>query len=127
MIENTLDSIWELSINDTGVGISLHDLNYMKNMAGSNKNEIKKKIIKEMPNWMSPSGEFGIGLHSAFLLLKNLPDIDNKISFYTNSYISNEMLSIDMYSPLGEKILFYYKNFSRSYKEKHRNIFKNKL
>ncbi|ENX40716.1 HD domain-containing protein [Acinetobacter courvalinii] len=102
-IENTLNSIWELSINDNGIGISLHDLNYMKSMAGSNKNEIKKKIIKEMPYWMRPSGEFGIGLHSAFLLLKNLPDNDNKISFSTNSYISNETLNIDMYSPLGEK------------------------
>ncbi len=102
-IDNTLNSIWELSINDNGVGISLHDLNYMKSMAASNKNGIKKKIINEMPCWMRPSGEFGIGLHSAFLLLKNLPINDNKITFSTNSYVSNETLNIDMYSPLGEK------------------------
>lgn len=103
-IDNSLDTVWELSIKDNGLGISQNDLFYMQNMAGSYKNIEKNKIINEMPAWMRPSGKFGIGLHSAFLLLdENLEENENKIRFRTCSYLNNETLEIEMFSPLGGK------------------------
>ncbi|MFW2095228.1 histidine kinase [Acinetobacter sp. ULE_I057] len=102
-IEGTLDSIWEFQIIDQGIGMSMIDLGYMQTMAGSSKNIHKKKIINEMPQWMRPSGEFGIGLHSAFLLTKDLSDEMQSIRFNTYSYFSHESLDIEMFSPLGGK------------------------
>lgn len=102
-IEGTLDSIWEFQIIDQGIGMSMVDLGYMQTMAGSSKNIHKKKIINEMPKWMRPSGEFGIGLHSAFLLTKDLPVEFQSIKFNTYSYFSHECLDVEMFSPLGGK------------------------
>uniref|UniRef100_UPI00300BBAA6 HD domain-containing protein n=1 Tax=Acinetobacter ursingii TaxID=108980 RepID=UPI00300BBAA6 len=94
---------WEISIRDKGIGISLKDLNYMQKMAGSNRNYEKKKIIEDMPIWMRPSGEFGIGLHSAFLLCKDLPEEDQFLKFTTMNYFTSEKLEVEMSSPLGNK------------------------
>ncbi|MCH7387373.1 histidine kinase [Acinetobacter modestus] len=102
-IEGSLDSIWEFQIIDQGIGMSMVDLGYMQTMAGSGKNIHKKKIINEMPQWMRPSGEFGIGLHSAFLLTKDLPDEMQSIRFNTYSYFTHDSLDIEMFSPLGGK------------------------
>lgn len=103
-IEGTLDSIWKFKIKDKGIGISRNDLEHMQNMAGSYRNLEKIKIIEQMPIWMRPSGKFGIGLQSAFLLLdKNLDEKDKKIQFKTCSYINNEVLEVEMFSPLGGK------------------------
>lgn len=98
-----MDSIWEFQIIDQGIGMSMVDLGYMQTMAGSSKNIHKKKIINEMPKWMRPSGEFGIGLHSAFLLTKDLPVEFQSIKFNTYSYFSHECLDVEMFSPLGGK------------------------
>ncbi|RZG72748.1 histidine kinase [Acinetobacter wuhouensis] len=102
-IEGSLDSIWEFQIIDQGIGMSMVDLGYMQTMAGSSKNAHKKKIINEMPQWMRPSGEFGIGLHSAFLLTKDLPMEFQNIRFETCSYFTHDSLDIEMSSPLGGK------------------------
>ena len=96
-------SLWELSIEDNGVGISRTDLEYMQKIAGSKNNKEKKKIIAQMPEWMRPSGEFGIGLHSAFLLMKDLPAKHQKITIFTKSRLTNESLKIELNSPLFGK------------------------
>ncbi|MGR2921461.1 HD domain-containing protein [Acinetobacter sp. 1125_18A] len=103
-IDGTLDAIWKFTIKDKGIGISKNDLVHMQNMAGSYKNLEKIKMVEEMPIWMRPSGKFGIGLQSAFLLLdRDLDEQDKKIQFKTCSYINNEVLEIEMFSPLGGK------------------------
>ncbi len=102
-LSNSLDSIWQLSIIDQGIGISLNDLGYMQNMAGSSRNKNRKLIINQMPIWMRPSGEFGIGLHSAFLLAKDLNKEYQGIKISTWSYFTNESIDIEMNSPLGGK------------------------
>ena len=95
--------IWSILIKDQGVGISLDDLNFIQNMASSSRNIKKAKNIVGMPKWMGPSGEFGIGLHSTFLLTKNLPSLYQTIIYRTKNISSNEYLEIQMNSPLGEK------------------------
>ncbi|MGP5336611.1 HD domain-containing protein [Psychrobacter maritimus] len=96
-------SIWEVRIEDNGIGISKNDLTYIQKIAGSKNNKEKQKIIRDMPRWMQPSGEFGIGLHSAFLLMKDLPAQHQKIVIYTKSRITHESLKIELNSPLSGK------------------------
>jgi hypothetical protein len=86
--------LWQLEIKDSGIGISKQDLKYMKAIGSSSKNGIRKTVISKMPNWMRPSGAFGIGLQSAFLL-------SSEIKFETKSMIGGDELSIRMASPIG--------------------------
>lgn len=94
-------NIWKLNIVDKGTGISLEDLNHMQYMGGSSKNIKKLKNIREMPLWMQPSGTFGIGLHSAFLLHKNLPHEYRTLKFVTKSIVTHDTLEIKLNSPLS--------------------------
>lgn len=96
-------TLWEFSIEDNGVGISRTDLEYMQKIAGSKNNKEKQKIIRQMPEWMQPSGEFGIGLHSAFLLMKDLPAEQQKITVLTKSRLTHESLKLELHSPLSGK------------------------
>jgi hypothetical protein len=104
LVRNTEDfnSIWKLSIVDSGTGISSEDLSYMQYMGGSNKNARKTKTVKEMPTWMKPSGTFGIGLHSAFLLNKDLPSEYQHLKYITKSINSHEILEVKLNSPLSK-------------------------
>lgn len=66
-----------LVIKDRGIGITPEDVRYMARV-GSSKSENPRirKILKTMPDWLKPSGIFGIGLQSAFQL-------SSKLQFYT--------------------------------------------
>ncbi|GIA47978.1 Chaperone protein HtpG [Vibrio cholerae] len=86
----------KLSIVDKGVGISLNDFSHMMKIGGSKNNKIKNKIVNNMPKILQPSGTFGIGFQSVFLL-------SNKVVFLTKSSVSDEKLQVDMYNPLGDK------------------------
>lgn len=94
-------SIWQFSLTDKGTGISLKDLEYMQKIAGSSRNVEKKRLMKDMPIWMKPSGAFGIGLHSAFLLLEDGRPEDNKIVLETKSIMDNASYRIEMTSPIS--------------------------
>lgn len=85
------------------MGISKKDLEYMQKISGSKNNKEKQKIIRQMPEWMRPSGEFGIGLHSAFLLMKDLPYEEQKITIFTKSRLTHESLRVELNSPLSGK------------------------
>lgn len=102
-IPDSDDAWWEFKIEDKGIGIGLTDLEYMQKVAGSSKNIERQKIIDRMPKWMQPSGQFGIGLHSAFLLLKDLNDDDQKITIISTSSNDNRTYRIDFNSPLNSK------------------------
>jgi hypothetical protein len=101
--DNDDSTLWEFSIKDHGIGIARKDLEYMQKIAGSKNNKEKQKIIRQMPAWMRPSGEFGIGLHSAFLLMKDLPVEKQKILLFTKSRLTHESLKIELNSPLSGK------------------------
>jgi hypothetical protein len=85
-----------LTIQDVGVGISRSDLAAMMKVGGSYKNMWKRNICDRMPIWMRPSGAFGIGLQSAFLL-------SDQIIFETRSILSREDLVIKMSDPAGRE------------------------
>lgn len=87
-------SVWTLTIRDAGTGISRSDLEYMLRIGGSQCNIERQREIIKMPEWMKPSGTFGIGLQSAFMLC-------NEVSLLTKSLFTNEIFDITMYSPTG--------------------------
>lgn len=89
-------SVWTLTIRDTGTGISRNDLEYMLRIGGSLRNINRQNEISRMPEWMKPSGAFGIGLQSAFMLC-------NEISLITKNIFTNEIFDVTMYSPTGPK------------------------
>lgn len=89
-------SRWCLTISDEGTGISLDDLGYMLQIGGSHRNTERQNRINTMPEWMKPSGTFGIGLQSIFLLC-------DEIIVTTKSIFTNQVLKVTLYSPTGPK------------------------
>lgn len=87
-------SVWTLTLRDEGTGISRSDLEYMLRIGGSQRNIERQREINQMPEWMKPSGTFGIGLQSVFMLC-------NEISLQTKSLFTNEIFDVKMYSPTG--------------------------
>lgn len=86
---------WKFTITDNGLGINLKDINYMKSVGSSHKNTLKNDLIKDMPEWLKPSGIFGLGIHSYFM-------VTDKIQFTTKSKINNEKLILNMHNFLGK-------------------------
>lgn len=95
------NEIWVLKVKDQGTGISFNDLKYMLELGSSSKNKEKSKRIAEMPIWFKPSGVFGIGLQSGFLL-------SNKFMLITHSMLDQQKVKItfnkEKYNVLLEKI-----------------------
>lgn len=89
-------SCWTLTIRDFGTGISLDDLQYMLRIGGSQRNTARRREIDGMPEWMKPSGVFGIGFQSIFMLC-------DQVSVRTKSLITNDILDVTMYSPTGAR------------------------
>ena len=66
----------EVVVKDRGVGISKEDVKYIAEIGYSDKNSVRKRFIQGMPEWLRPSGIFGIGLQSVF-------QITDCLEFYT--------------------------------------------
>lgn len=81
-----------VSISDKGLGISKQQLKFLSNTGSSSKNVLKQDIIRNMPSWMRPSGVFGIGFQSIFLLT-------DKVEIETKDFFTDECISIEMYNP----------------------------
>jgi hypothetical protein len=79
--------IWRVSIRDRGTGIATSDLRYMLTVGSSHKNPGRRDAILRMPEWMRPTGIFGIGLQSVFLLT-------NQIRLRSRHFDSHEALEI---------------------------------
>lgn len=60
--------IWRVTVVDSGSGISARDLEFIQRIGGSAKNPARLQARLRMPEWIQPSGIFGIGLQSVFLL-----------------------------------------------------------
>ena len=81
-----------VEVSDKGTGLKRKELTYLINTGSSSKNVDKKLIIDKMPDWMRPSGVFGIGFQSVFLLT-------DKVEVLTKDCFDDEKMSIEMYSP----------------------------
>ena len=90
------DFNWIIEIEDNGIGISENDLKYIMNTGSSSKNIKKFNIIDEMPLWMQPSGAFGIGFQSIFLLT-------NQVKVTTKSFFDEQLLEIEFNNPNSPK------------------------
>ena len=58
--------ILQIVVKDLGIGIDKGDFESILN--SGKKNRWKNQLVKNMLEWMKPSGAFGIGLHSIFSL-----------------------------------------------------------
>lgn len=72
-----------VSIRDYGVGITYDDLTGMLKIGNSNKTEFNSEYEK-MPNWLKPTGSFGIGLQSIFYVAKSF-------KIYSRPYFEPEL------------------------------------
>jgi len=87
---------WALKVVDQGTGISRDDLSYMLCIRGSQRNLFRKEKILSMPEWMKPSGDFGIGFQSVFLIC-------DVVKLTTKCIFTNEIFEITMHNPTGDK------------------------
>ena len=87
---------WKIIIEDIGTGISKKDLNYLMNTGSSSKNKERTAIIDSMPNWMRPSGTFGIGFQSVFMLT-------DSVKLETKSFFDEQFQYIELNSPNSDK------------------------
>lgn len=69
VIEDLRDDSIYVEVIDSGIGIDDNDLEYMCRIGENNiANPKRHEFINQMPDWLLPSGIFGIGLQSAFQL-----------------------------------------------------------
>lgn len=87
--------VWHITISDSGIGMSKEDLKFLYKTGSSSQNKEKQKYLSEMPEWMKPSGTFGIGFQSIFLLT-------DEVHIKTRKYNSGDEYDIDLYNPTGE-------------------------
>ncbi len=87
---------WEVEINDRGTGISSTDLKFLMNTGSSSKNRERINIIENMPAWLKPSGTFGIGFQSIFMLT-------DLVTIETKSFFDEEFRIIELNSPSSKK------------------------
>jgi len=87
---------WLIEIIDNGTGISSDDLKYLMNTGSSSKNKTRTNIIDSMPKWMQPSGTFGIGFQSIFMLA-------DVVNIETKSFFDEKFQIIELNSPNSPK------------------------
>ena len=86
------EGAYRVEISDHGMGMKRDQLTYLINTGSSSKNIEKKLMIEKMPDWMRPSGVFGIGFQSIFL-------VTDKVEIQTKYCQNDEKMAIEMYSP----------------------------
>ncbi|MFF7061808.1 hypothetical protein [Pseudomonas sp. NPDC008258] len=89
-------SVWTLKVSDQGTGIGISDLAYMLRVGASQENRKRQRIVNQMPEWLKPSGAFGIGLQSIFMVC-------DSVMIRTKDIFSNEALELVMHSPTSSK------------------------
>jgi hypothetical protein len=88
--------LWRFTVVDQGIGIGQTDLPYMMNIAGSSANIKRQMVIDSIPEWMQPSGTFGIGLQSVFMRT-------DEVQIKTKCFYTHEAMDITLHSPTGPK------------------------
>ncbi|MCR5760930.1 MAG: ATP-binding protein [Sphaerochaetaceae bacterium] len=87
-------NVWTINISDNGIGMDKEDISCL--IHPGKENALKKKIYEEMPNWFRPSGCFGIGFQSIFL-------ITDEVKITTRKINSNRKYTLNLFNPMKEK------------------------
>lgn len=87
---------WIIEIHDSGTGISNNDLKFLMKTGSSSKNTFRTNIIDSMPPWMKPSGTFGIGFQSIFM-------ITDVVTIETKSFFDEQYQIIELNNPNSVK------------------------
>ncbi|RKG84035.1 hypothetical protein D7W82_23525 [Corallococcus sp. CA049B] len=88
---------WRVFIEDKGTGISLNDVRYIQRIGASSKNPDRQRMVREMPEWMRPSGIFGIGLQSAFLFT-------DKVMLRSRHHATQEAIEVTLQNGQGNSM-----------------------
>lgn len=83
-----------VSIRDYGYGMDMNDIKILTEIGSSKNNDERNKIIDKMPLWFRPSGTFGIGFQSIFL-------ITDKVTIYTRRANFGKLYKLEIHSPHG--------------------------
>lgn len=81
-----------VSIEDRGMGLKRSHLRFLSNTGSSSQNVDKHLIVSKMPDWLRPSGIFGIGFQSIFLLT-------DEVRIQTKDYQTDECWALEMHKP----------------------------
>lgn len=99
------------SIKDYGTGINTETLHNISDVGTSYKS--RKKLLREIPDWLRPTGEFGIGLQSVFLVSDNFfceTYVRNgecyRIEFLTGANGKNGYINVEPRDPAQESMTF---------------------
>ena len=93
-----------IKVTDQGTGISDSDLLRMTNKVGESRKKNKEyiKLLERIPFWLKPTGAFGIGLQSVFIITDTF-----RVETKTDSEPSKEIIfrsaKKGKYSSLGNK------------------------
>jgi hypothetical protein len=90
------EKVWEFNITDKGTGLSTYDLGFLMSTGSSSRNRKRLNLIDEMPLWLRPSGIFGIGFQSIFMLTE-------QVKLETKSFFTEEFQIIELNSPNSAK------------------------
>ena len=85
--------IWHLEIQDHGIGIRKEDLKFLLKIGSGKNNKEKFDIIKNMPEYAKPSGIFGIGFQSIFL-------ITDEVNIKSRYALCDEVVDMTIGTPL---------------------------
>lgn len=88
------DVIWHVCIEDKGIGMDKADLGFL--VRTGSKNQEKVRLVEEMPEYMRPSGTFGIGFQSVFL-------VADKVIIRSRKRDSSEEIIAELYNPSGPR------------------------
>lgn len=114
-IKNDEENKFMITIEDSGTGISIEDLKRIEKVGSSWSSNLSSYTkINNMPRWMKPTGSFGIGLHSVFMITDEVvyeTKCENECG-YTIKFVSskeNGYISVSKNSKLnkiGTKVMF---------------------
>ena len=85
--------VWHFEIQDHGIGIRKEDLKFLLKIGSGRNNKEKFDIIKKMPEYAKPSGIFGIGFQSIFL-------ITDKVNIKSRYALCDEVIDVEIGTPL---------------------------